>query len=363
MKKTVLLLSGCIMLMHIHAQKQKGFEINGVINGKDTGKVYLEIAATQKVVDSTDLQKGAFMFKGKVTEPALYMIRTTEGGGTLFVENSRMHTTFNIASMYSPIVTGSPSDSLYRQYIDRFYKYSKANMELNLQINKLFKEHKPGTPGYAVAEDSMKLLTDRFHDMLRTFITDYPSSVVAAYVIDDRLIGFGDLEHAREYVKLLQPAAVHSYYGRRIKQAFDLAAKTAIGAQVHFTQPDTSGTKIKLSDLKAKYVLIDFWASWCGPCRKENPNVVAAYRKYHDKGFDIIGVSLDQNRNAWLKAIDKDSLTWTHVSDLKGWQNAVAIQYGIKVVPTSLLVDREGKIIAKNLRGEALHKELEKLLQ
>lgn len=108
--------------------------------------------------------------------------------------------------------------------------------------------------------------------------------------------------------------------------------------------------------------MIDFWASWCGPCRRENPNVVEAYQKYKDKGFDILGVSLDRDKSAWLKGIEEDQLTWTHVSDLKYWQNEVAQLYGVSSIPHSVLLDKDGKIIAKNLRGEDLHKKLEELL-
>lgn len=126
---------------------------------------------------------------------------------------------------------------------------------------------------------------------------------------------------------------------------------------------DTTGKHVTLSSLRGKYVLVDFWASWCGPCRKENPNVVAAYQKYHDKGFEILGVSLDDKKNLWEKAINADKLSWYHVSDLKGWRNQAAGLYMVKSVPSSFLLDKDGKIIAKNLRGEALHRKLAELLK
>lgn len=122
--------------------------------------------------------------------------------------------------------------------------------------------------------------------------------------------------------------------------------------------PDPEGNVVKLSSLKGKVVLIDFWASWCGPCRKENPHVVNLYKKYKDKGFTVYGVSLDKNKGAWVKAIEQDGLTWTHVSDLRGWDNKAALNYGVRSIPATFLIDAQGNVIAKNLRGKALENAL-----
>lgn len=130
--------------------------------------------------------------------------------------------------------------------------------------------------------------------------------------------------------------------------------------EISLDTPD--GEKLSLSDLKGKYVLVDFWASWCKPCRLENPNVVRAYNKYKDKGFEILGVSLDRNRDRWLQAIAADGLSWKHVSDLKYFQSKAAVDYGVSAIPFTVLVDKDGKIIAQNLRGASLEKKLEELL-
>jgi peroxiredoxin len=130
-----------------------------------------------------------------------------------------------------------------------------------------------------------------------------------------------------------------------------------------FTQDDTTGKPIRLSSYRGKYVLVDFWASWCGPCRQENPNVVANYNRFKSKNFTVLGVSLDKTKSAWVDAIAMDGLTWGHVSDLKGWTNAVAQQYQITSIPQNFLIGPDGKIIAKNLRGPALESKLESILK
>ncbi|MDX1940132.1 MAG: TlpA disulfide reductase family protein [Saprospiraceae bacterium] len=135
------------------------------------------------------------------------------------------------------------------------------------------------------------------------------------------------------------------------------------GTAPDFTQKTPAGEEMKLSDLRGKVVLVDFWASWCGPCRRENPNVVKMYNEYKDKGFEILGVSLDQDKGRWLQAIEKDGLTWRHVSDLKGWQNEVAQLYSVSAIPHTILLDAEGKIIARNLRGPALENKLAELFE
>jgi peroxiredoxin len=152
-----------------------------------------------------------------------------------------------------------------------------------------------------------------------------------------------------------------------VKAQFASAPKAGAAASPRrapeFSQPDINGQPVSLSSFRGKYVLLDFWASWCRPCREENPNVVAAYNQFKDKNFTVFGVSLDENKEAWQKAIDKDGLTWTHASDLQFWNNAAATLYGVQSIPANFLIDPQGNIIAQDLRGEELVKTLEKHLK
>ena len=164
-------------------------------------------------------------------------------------------------------------------------------------------------------------------------------------------------------VAFLDPSVRTSVYVTELKKLGDKMRITDVGSMApDFTLNTPEGTPLTLSSLRGKIILLDFWASWCVPCRKENPNVVAVYSKYKDKGFDILGVSLDREKGAWVKAIADDQLTWHHVSDLKFWQSEAAVKYGVQSIPLTLLLDKEGKIIAKNLRGEELSKKLAELL-
>ncbi|RYF93462.1 MAG: TlpA family protein disulfide reductase, partial [Chitinophagaceae bacterium] len=187
------------------------------------------------------------------------------------------------------------------------------------------------------------------------------TSPVALYALT-QYAGYAiDPKKAEPAFNLLGTAYQNSPTGKNFKNRIELAKKTEIGQYaIPFTQNDTSGNAVTLASFKGKYVLIDFWASWCGPCRAENPNVVKAFNKYGSKGFTVLGISLDQpgKKEAWLKAIYDDQLAWTHVSDLKYWNNDVAQAYGIMAIPQNYLLDKEGKIVAKNVRGEDLEKTL-----
>ena len=201
-------------------------------------------------------------------------------------------------------------------------------------------------------------------EIYKTFILNNPDSQVSMLALGEYAQMASDISEIEPLFNSLSSAIQDTNEGKAISKQINIGKVTAIGSTApDFTQNDPKGNPVSLSGFRGKYLFIDFWASWCGPCRKENPNVVKAYQQYKDKNFEILGVSLDNSSPAWIDAIEKDKLTWPQVSDLKGWKNEVAIQYNIQSIPQNLLLDPNGVIIAKNLRGEELSKALEKHLK
>jgi peroxiredoxin len=217
------------------------------------------------------------------------------------------------------------------------------------------------------ATDSLDKKYETLNLEQKQLVSDYakshPSSIIAAYEIYNNFSYNTRLGQIDSLYKLLDTTVRVTYFGKELENIIEKTKLTAIGNPApEFTSNDASGKTISISSFKGKYVLIDFWASWCGPCRLENPNVVKAFRKFHDKGFDIFGVSLDETKPEWLQAIKKDGLNWTQVSDLKGWKADAVTLYGVKGIPMNYLLDKNGIIVAKGLRGEELDGKLTELL-
>jgi peroxiredoxin len=267
---------------------------------------------------------------------------------------------------------GQQADSALQAKQQGEWKQALADADKKLEDRqKLFtevqsKKVKYDTIGLAQYRYEMKLLKDDRRKQEIAFIKAHPGYLVSAEALRDA-VGYlpDDIRIYDKLFKGLSKDVQKSKEGISLKKTIDGFMAVRIGAEAPlFTSSDTAGRPVNLKDFRGKYVLLDFWASWCGPCREENPNVVKAYAQFRDKNFTVLGVSLDQENkhDAWVKAINDDGLRWNHVSDLKFWNSAVAKLYSIRSIPQNFLLDPNGKIVAANLRGEELFKKLQELI-
>lgn len=356
------------------AKAQTGsYDVKGSVGQLDKpAKAYLKRIVKGKIsIDSVALTAGNFDFKGALAGPEqalLLLDHTGEGADKagpgadvlkLYLENGVIQLTAN-DSLSKAKITGS--------------KLNNENASLALAIKPVMTKAEALNIDYQKATEADRpTFVEKFKDLqneqkllLRKFIQQHAQSFVSL----DALRAFAgpspDYSEVMPLYTTLSPTVQNTENGRNFKQALDKLKTISVGAMApEFTQNDSLGKPVSLSSFKGKYVLIDFWASWCGPCRQENPNVVKAYDQYKAKNFTVLGVSLDRpdGKQAWLQAIKDDGLTWNQVSDLKFWNNEVATLYGVSSIPGNFLIDPDGKIIAKDLRGEELEQTLEKLLK
>ncbi|MFL5754589.1 MAG: redoxin domain-containing protein [Bacteroidia bacterium] len=372
MRKFILTASFILPALFSLAQKAISFDggnytINGKLSGlKDGDKIYLFHKYDDKVVgDSTTVKAGKFAFKGQTPEPNLYWLQLSPKAKTIlifFIDKGKVTLDGKADSLPYVNVKSGPSQEDYVVYGNIFRNTDKKRGAIIMAYNEA--QAKGDAKGMEDQRAAYEKVDEELDTALKNFIKTHPRSPVSGYAIFANFQNNPSITDLDELYKALDPEMRESKFGKVALERIDKVRGTSVGYKaIDFTQNDVNDKPVTLSGLKGKYVLVDFWASWCGPCRAENPNVVSAYNMYKDKGFDILGVSLDNAKDKWLKAIEKDNLTWTHVSDLKGWGNEVAAKYGIQSIPANLLLDKEGNIIAKNLRGEDLKAKLEELLK
>lgn len=373
MKRLIFCVLG-ILPVWAMAQNPQTFTVKANIAHVNTpAKAYMVYKlGANNVIDSAEVNQGTFQFTGDI----LYPVNTILILDHKAVGFSKLNKDADALSFYLDKgdinITGTDSVAkaqiIGSQINDDNKKISVQLSAINEKAKKLYAEAQAATPAQQQSPEFQNTLQAKFKSLqtehqavLTNFIQNNPKSYLSVLALSSMGGPAADAQQLSKLYASLDPSLKETEAGNLVGKSIAALQVTAIGSVApDFEQPDANGKPVKLSSFRGKYVLIDFWASWCGPCRQENPNVVKAYNQYKAKNFTILGVSLDrpEGKANWQAAIKSDGLIWTQVSDLKFWNNAVAQLYAVSSIPQNYLIDPQGKIIAKNLRGQDLENKL-----
>ncbi len=365
MKKLTCLIAALLFSASLFSQ-EKAFIVYATLKGlKDGSYIYMLHKYNDVLFTDSAKAKGENVaFKGKLHEPNMFWFMAKKNATTaliFFTEGGKVEIEGHVDSIPVARVKAGQIQGEYKASLELANKFNIVRASL-IQRHNMYNQT-GNIEGTKRIIDSAQIEERFYAKGLENFIKQHPNSNVGGYIIYSVTFDWPQISEYETMYNALGEKVKKGKFGKLALEKITTLKGNTIGyPAMDFSQPDVNGKNVSLSSYKGKYVLVDFWASWCGPCRRENPNVVAAYQKYKDKGFDILGVSFDDNKDKWLAAIAKDNLTWTHISDLKGWQNAAGKLYGVTSIPFNLLLDKEGKILGKGLRGPELDAKLAELM-
>ncbi|MFK7812614.1 MAG: thioredoxin-like domain-containing protein [Maribacter sp.] len=373
MKKIILSLSILIALVACN-QKPDGYTINGTLTGdlEDGTKVFLKKQGenNQPVdVDTTEIKGGKFIFTGQAGIPEVnyIFIDKLQGYTAIVIENGDIDITAQKDSLGLAKIEGTPQNELFSKYIAKAQSMSKKAIAIQTDMQAA----NGNETALASLRDEMSDFQEEYKGFEMDFIKANPNALISVLLLDK---GIATRTIAPEEVQAIYDAFTPEMKGtsaadkiskqlEALKEKAERGKSTEVGVKApEFTAPGVDGQQLALNDMLGKVTLVDFWAAWCRPCRAENPNVVAVYKKYHDKGLNIVGVSLDRKAEDWKKAIADDGLTWNHVSHVQYFNDPIAKMYNVDAIPAAFLLDENGVIVAKNLRGPALEAKVAELL-
>lgn len=360
MRNILLFLS--FVLVGISCKPDKdAFVIEGKIEGLNVPYVYLiHPEESGDKLDTLEVKNGSFRIKGSITQPNVYLLAFGEQFMPLelFIEPGKFSITGDLKDFNTLKVNGGALQTAYNEFIDLTIPQNDAYASVYEKLTEA------KLAGDNILMDSISNVLDdvkeEYYEVAYSFVEKQPVTILTAKLIAEILMANPDMDRLQPLVNQFDDHVRKSSFGQKIMNTLALMQKTAVGTEAPlFIMNDIEGNQISLESLRGKYVLLDFWASWCGPCRDENPRIVSVYEKFKRSKFEILGISIDQNKNKWKEAVEQDKLVWTQVID----ENSIANQqYGIISIPSNILLDPQGIIIGKNLFGRKLEAKLQEVL-
>lgn len=352
------------------SDNSEGYVLTGELRGdvENGTKIFLKttdsLRRTMIELDTALVENGQFTFSGTADVPQLNYIFVDgiRGNAPIIVENGEISFKAQKDSLPFAVLKGTAQNELFMDYLEESRTLSSMSRSMNDDFRKA--NAAGDTAAVQALREEYLELQERGNTFEKDFVKEHPNALISALILEKVLSAKTlPVEEVNTLFDALSPEIKATRPGKRLVELLKTAKATAVGVKApEFSGPTPDGNQLALNDVKGKLTLIDFWAAWCKPCRMENPNIVSVYNKYKDKGLNVVGVSLDRKKEDWLGAIESDGLEWNHISHLQYFQDPIAQLYNVNAIPAAFLLDENGVIIAKNLRGAALEEKVAELL-